>query len=335
MYKLLKSSWFVVILLFIMAGVMIHVISTDSKNSLPEISNEIKDSSWIGPSLYTDNTLTGTQRKLVIYGEDLIAHTANYLGPQGTIAQISNGMNCQNCHLDAGNRPWGNNYGAVYATYPKYRERSGEVEGIYKRVNDCFNRSLNGKSLDTSSIEMKAIYAYLKWLGQNVTKGKKPSGSGLEKLPYMARAASKENGQMVYTANCQTCHGSAGEGILSVNKNSYLYPPLWGEHSYNDGAGLYRLSNFAGYVKNNMPYGQATHKNPVLSTEEAWDVAAYVNSQSRPHADQENDYPEISKKPIDFPFGPYIDGFSAEQHKYGPFGPIADERNKSKTNNLK
>jgi thiosulfate dehydrogenase len=59
---------------------------------------------------------------------------------------------------------------AVASTYPKYRARSGAKENIYKRVNDCFERSLNGKALDTSSKEMQAITAYIKWLGKDVEK---------------------------------------------------------------------------------------------------------------------------------------------------------------------
>jgi thiosulfate dehydrogenase len=35
------------------------------------------------------------------------------------------------------------------------------------------------------------------------------------------------------------------------------------------------------------------------------------------------DWPDISKKPIDHPFGPYADGFSEKQHKLGPFKLIA------------
>src|SRR5262245_58327574 len=59
---------------------------------------------------------------LVRYGRALISHTAHYLGPKGTVARISNGMNCQNCHLDGGTKPWGNNYSAVSSTYPRYRD---------------------------------------------------------------------------------------------------------------------------------------------------------------------------------------------------------------------
>jgi thiosulfate dehydrogenase len=35
------------------------------------------------------------------YGHQLISKTSYYLGPNGTVAQISNGMNCQNCPLMA------------------------------------------------------------------------------------------------------------------------------------------------------------------------------------------------------------------------------------------
>jgi thiosulfate dehydrogenase len=63
--------------------------------------------------------------------------------------------------------------------------------------------------------------------------------------------------------------------------------------------------------------------NPILSTVDAWDVAAFVVSQPRPHkAGLEEDFPDLAQKPVDTPYGPYLDDFSAEQHKYGPFAPI-------------
>ena len=42
------------------------------------------------------------------------------------------------------------------------------------------------------------------------------------------------------------------------------------------------------------------------------------------------DWPNISAKPIDHPFGPYTDGFSEEQHKHGPFKPIVAKRKEMK-----
>ena len=268
----------------------------------------------------------GQAGRQISYGKDLIAHTASYLGPDGSKGHLSNGMNCQNCHLEAGTKVLGGNYAAVWSTYPKFRERSGSIETMEKRVADCFVRSLNGKAPDPASREMKAIVAYLTWLGTGVPKGTKPMGSGLTKLPYLDRAADPGKGRLVYSANCGSCHGPTGEGLRLPGDNQYTYPPLWGPHSYNDGAGLFKLSSFAGYVKNNMPNG-IDYKRPLLTDEQAWDVAAFINSMPRPHIDQHRDWPSMATKPVDFPFGPYADAFSEKQHKYGPFGPIADARN--------
>lgn len=323
MWKLIKSNWILVIILSIISMVALSEILQTLRHR-PEKSyvETIADTSWIAPSLYTDHELQGEERKQVIYGEDLIANTSKYLGPKGSVMSISNGMNCQNCHLNAGKKNWGNNYSAVYSTYPKFRERSANMENIYKRVSDCFERSLNGTAPDSNSHEYKAIYAYIKWLGKEVPKGTKPRGSGIEKLPLLPRAADPVKGKMAYTAQCQSCHGANGEGQLSLEGNSYEYPPIWGEHSYNNGAGLFRISILAGYIKSNMPFKQTSHENPRLTDEEAWDIAAYINSQPRPQKDLSKDWPDIAKKPFDHPFGPYADGFTEAQHKYGPYAPI-------------
>lgn len=301
------------------------VIAKDSLSSAAVSQTNVKDDLWHAPD---ESTMpAGEEGELVRYGKELIAHTSRYLGPKGSVSAISNGMNCNNCHLDAGTRAWGNNYAAVFSTYPKYRERSGSTETIYKRVNDCFERSLNGQPLDSSSKEMKAIYAYIKWLGTGIARGEKPKGSGIVELAYLNRAADPAKGKMVYDAKCRSCHHADGQGTLNIEGTEYTYPPLWGKNSYNQGAGLYRLSRFAGYVKANMPLG-ATHNSTQLSDEEAWDVAAYVNAQPRPGKDLSADWPKIAAKPIDHPFGPFADGFDEKQHKFGPFGPIKEKRNK-------
>ena len=268
--------------------------------------------------------------QLIQYGRDLIAHTADYLGPQGIVNPLSNGMNCQNCHLDAGSKPFGNNYSAVAATYPKFRARSGTAETIAKRVNDCFQRSLNGQALDSTGHEMQAIMAYIKWVGQTVPKGKTPKGAGLIKLPFLKRSANPDSGRVVYAAKCQSCHGEKGEGFPMPEGNGRRYPPLWGEKSYNEAAGLYRISSFAGYIKANMPFG-ASYDNPQLTDTEAWDLAAFVNSQPRPkHPFLATDWPKIDGKPFDHPFGPFADTFPEMQHKLGPFQPIVDFQKKMK-----
>jgi thiosulfate dehydrogenase len=265
---------------------------------------------------------------LIRYGKNLIANTSFYLGPKGRVSFISNGMNCQNCHLDAGSRLYGNNYSAVFSTYPKFRDRSGTVENIYKRINDCFERSLHGRDLDTGSREMKAIAAYINWVGREVAKNIKPPGAGISDLGFPGRAADTARGRVVYTLQCQRCHGSAGEGLPNMDSSGYIYPPLWGKNSYTSAAGLYRISRFAGYVRDNMPYNLSTHRAPLLSEEECWDVGAFVNSQPRPEKKYPKDWPDISSKPVDYPFGPFADSFTEKQHKLGPFGPIRQARQK-------
>ncbi|MDZ4716023.1 MAG: c-type cytochrome [Cytophagales bacterium] len=257
------------------------------------------------------------------YGRELIAHTSVYLGPHGKVEALSNGMNCQNCHLDAGTRPFGNNFSAVASTYPKFRARSGKVETMEERVNNCFERSLNGKPLPPGGREMKAIVAYMKWIGKEVPAGKTPVGAGITELQYLDNPADPGKGKALYDTKCFTCHGKKGEGELAAGGNEWKYPPLWGAGSYTQGAGLFRLSRFAGYVKGGMPFG-ATSTKPQLTDEEAWHLAAYVNSMHRPSLDISHDWPDISQKPMDHPFGPFADGFDEKQHKYGPFRPIQD-----------
>lgn len=276
---------------------------------------------WTPPSFEQITDLK--KLDLVFYGKELIEHTAKFLGPKGNVSSLTNGQNCQNCHLEGGTKIFGNNYGAVASTYPKMRARSGTKESIQKRVNDCFERSLNGKPLKNNSLEMRSIVAYIQFLGSNIPKGSKAEGSGLKDLRFLERAADPVKGKPLYEAKCASCHQSNGEGTRNPDGVEYSFPPLWGSHSFNDGAGLYRLTNMARYVKYNMPFG-VSHDQPSLSDEEAWDISAYIISMPHPHKNTPTDWPDISKKPIDHPFGPYADKFTEKQHKYGPFTAIKE-----------
>jgi thiosulfate dehydrogenase len=300
-------------------------MTTDKSPLITDIKSDtadktVHDEIWTAPDMVGINS--EAEIELLLYGRDLLANTSKYFGPSGIVSPITNGLNCQNCHLDAGTRPFGNNYGGVAARYPMFRPRSGAIESIEFRINDCLQRSLNGEPIDNNSKEMRAMVAYMKWIGKDVPKGTKPKGAGLPDLPYLDRAADPAKGKLVYIAKCQTCHGSDGLGQFNADSTGYFYPPLWGNQSYNTGAGLYRLSRFASYVKFNMPFGIANYEKPHLTDEEAWDVAAFVNSQPRPVKPYKEDWPDLTKKAIDHPFGPYADHFSEKQHKYGPFGPI-------------
>jgi thiosulfate dehydrogenase len=285
------------------------------------------DSVWVAPD--TSQIPHNPEGDLIRYGRMLIASTSDFFGPQGKIAHTANVMNCQNCHLDAGTKPFGNNYGGVVSTYPKFRDRRNGIETVVQRINDCFQRSLNGAALDSNGREMLAIVAYMKWLGKDVSMGRKPYGSGIQAPVFLDRAADTLRGALVYQQQCARCHGLGGEGMLKPNTTTYLYPPLWGENSYNVSAGLYRLSRLAGYIKDNMPFG-ASYKSRLLSDQQAWDVAAYINTRTRPSKKFNQDWSNIALKPVDHPFGPYADSFSETQHKFGPFIPIQKAKDNQK-----
>ncbi len=294
-----------------------------SKNDIVKIGKkpaQVQSGVWQPPDI--SSISNPDSAALIKYGRDLIANTAAYFGPKGSLGAISNGLNCQNCHLDAGTRLNSNCLAGVASSYPKYRARSGKLESIEFRINECMERSMNGSQLDSNSREMKAMKAYMLWLGKDYQHTKDNDIAGTGPLLYLPRAASAANGKLSFVSRCAHCHGPDGLGQPGTDSVSYQYPPLWGPHSYNSAAGMYTLSKLAGFIKYNMPYS-ATPLAPQLSDEEAWDLAAFINSQRRPQKTFVYDWPDISKKPVDYPLGPYADSFSEQQHKFGPFDAIA------------
>ena len=81
----------------------------------------------------------------------------------------------------------------------------------------------------------------------------------------------------MFQEKCALCHGADGQGFKDAAGVQSL-PPLWGPRSFNWGAGMARINTMAGFVKANMPYGQPNS----LTDQQAWDVAAFVDSHERP-----------------------------------------------------
>ncbi len=213
----------------------------------------------------------------------------------------------------------------LFRLFPQYSARLGAEITIEDRVNSCMVRSMNGRELPTDSAEMQAIVAYIKFLSSGVAPGQVLPGLGAGAMPELKRAADPVRGKAIYVNSCQACHNTDGSGIrrsLPTTDLGYMMPPLWGGDSFNNGAGMARLITAANFLHFNMPHG-ADYLNPQLSVEQAWDVAAFIISQPRPKkAGLNKDFPDLLKKPVDTPYGPYADGFSEQQHKYGPFAPI-------------
>lgn len=265
------------------------------------------------PSTFKDDK----EGELAQYGEQIINNTYNYFYEDGV--KVGNNLACTNCHLQGGTKAFAAPYVGLQQVFPTYIGREDKIETLEERINGCFERSMNGKAIPENSKEMRAIITYIKHISQGTINKKRLEGQGFVDIKVSDRAADLKNGKIVYSAKCVSCHGEDGKGQQQPSGKGYLYPPLWGLDSYNDGAGMARILTAARFIKANMPLG-ATHDAPLLSDEEAFDVAAYINSYDRPHkANKELDYPNLAKKPKDCAYPPYNDNLTAQQHKYGPF----------------
>jgi thiosulfate dehydrogenase len=266
--------------------------------------------------------------RLVRRGRDLITATYAYIGPEVADRAkrfAGNNLACGNCHLQAGTKKFGIPLFGLFGEFPRHSARSGAQITIEDRLNSCMTRSMNGRAIPVGAPEMQAMVAYVKFLSTGVPPGQVLPGMGTGKMPELDRAADPARGESGYASACAACHGPNGAGIrrsLPTTDLGYMVPPLWGNDSFNDGAGMARLITAANFIHFNMPHG-VDYLNPQLSPEQAWDIAAYVVSQPRPHkAGLEKDFPDLLEKRVDAPYGPYADGFSEQQHKYGPFAPI-------------
>ncbi|MBD0831794.1 c-type cytochrome [Aestuariibaculum sp. TT11] len=284
------------------------------------------------PSIYYMNydveSLSDSEKNSSVrYGYQLFNETPKYIGPDNgdlTMAFQGNRLACKNCHLNSGTKPYSAPLIGIIQRFPQFRGRENKIGTIQERINGCMERSMNGNMLPEESKEMKAIVKYLEYLSRYAPEDGKIEGQGFVSLRIPNRAVNLDHGKLVFEKNCIVCHTSSGLGVLESNGFTYEYPPLWGDDSFNHGAGMARVITSAKFIKANMPFG-TTYDAPVLTDEEAYDVAGYINQQQRPFkANPEKDFPDLIKKPVSTPYPPYADSFSVEQHQKGPFQPIID-----------
>jgi len=308
-----------------LAAIMLGLPGTGGTESLAQGAGPI----WTVPEVgaLPDNAMGRQVRR----GRDLITATYAHIGPEVLNPArrfAGNNLACSNCHLEAGAKKFAIPLFGLYGEFPQYSARTAAEITIEQRLNACMTRSMNGRPLPPAAPELRAMVAYIKFLSTGVPPGQRLPGLGVGRMPELDRAADPVRGQGLYTKACADCHGVEGRGIprgLLSTALGYMVPPLWGPDSFNDGAGMARLITAANFIHFNMPHG-ADYLNPQLSAADAWDLAAYMVAQPRPHkAGLEQDFPDRLQKPVDAPYGPYADGFSAEQHKYGPFAPIRAE----------
>ncbi len=264
---------------------------------------------YVAPDEATLPPVGDVNGDMIRYGKQILEETYKYLGPESGLSQsyVGNQLSCSNCHLEVGRAAYGQPWAVVvkkYAGTGTWSARSNVFLTMKNRIHDCTMRSMNGTKLPDDSREMLSMVAYMEWLatGIKVADWKTiTQGTSNVKVSELSppRPADPIRGKGVYENNCASCHGYTGEGIWDADGKKYIYPAVWGDHSFNDGAGMFRLRTAVGFIKGNMPFGWAnpsdTNPDPALkhqiSTQDAWDSMAYILDQPRPiRAENINDW---------------------------------------------
>ena len=238
---------------------------------------------------------------MVRMGSDIFQDTGRHAS-----GFVGNDLRCSNCHLDGGRLPGSAPLWAAYENYPAYRSKNRHVNTFAERLQGGFRYSMNGKAPQLGDPVLVALESYAFFLARGARTGVSPPGRG---YPKLAQPVSLDiaRGRDVYAAKCALCHGASGEGQATADGYT-VFPPLWGARSYNWGAGMSSVANAAGFIKANMPLGQGN----TLSDEEAWSVAAFIDSRERPQDPRfEGSVDETRKAhhddPLDF-YGQTVDG---------------------------
>ncbi len=236
------------------------------------------------PLAISPNCRLVLETELIQYGYQLVTNTQRHLGPDVADPKLrfaGNNLACADCHLRAGLQPFAAPFVSTFTSFPLMVD--DRVITLKQRINGCMTRSMNGRAMPTDGREMTALLAYIRFLGNGAPTGIRVPGMGLRPIPPPVLQPSVEHGRRVYAVQCAKCHGADGQGRQRSAQplEGFEDPPLWGGGSFNSTAGMAQLTLAAAFVHANMPLGVDQGAAP-LSSQDAWDVAAFLTSQPRP-----------------------------------------------------
>ncbi|MCM3744265.1 c-type cytochrome [Sporosarcina luteola] len=240
-----------------------------------------------------DDVPEGPMGDAILRGRELINDTSNAIREKASSVEdgenLVNQLSCTSCHAGDGLDQDTSSLVGVAAVYPQYNERADKVLTLEDRINGCMVRSMNGQPFEEDDEDLNAMVAYLTYISEGIPMGAELKWLGKNDMKDVP-IPDVENGERVFQQSCVACHASDGSGT-----GPNTGPALWGDGSFNDGAGMARMSKNAGFIKNNMPLGQPNS----LTDQEAADLAAFILSQDRPEwKGHDKDWPK-GNRPTD------------------------------------
>lgn len=250
-------------------------VSADFTFTLDNARPELPNTQILEPARQPKTDWDRQNWPAILRGKNLTEHTYELL-PQFAHAKL----HCESCHLDAGRNPASAWWVGMFTKYPS-------LEKMQARINQCFERSMNGNPISTAKTEselpnvapdMHAFFTYIQWLDEQYqAKSNVPAKNGLAVLPKLSGDLAR--GKEIFLQKCAACHGKEGQG--RYESKTYYRPALWGSHSFNTLAGMNKPEKLSGFLKTNMPFGSGG----VLTVQESWDLAAFLINQRRPIKD--------------------------------------------------
>jgi cytochrome c len=288
---------------------------------------------WIEPDI---NTIPkGEKGDLIRYGMQLLTNTSELIGPHAKDKNLrfaGNNLNCTSCHQTGpsglpGTKkysvPWTN----VINDYPQLDTKTMTIFSLEMRIAGMIGTG--HKKISPETKEMKAMVAYMTWLGSNskVKPNQNMVGTKLNgDIVLPNRPSDHVKGKALYSTYCSSCHGEKGLGLKKTNFESegggYTFPPVAGNDTYDDGGHMFMIPLMTAFLYNNMPQG-ATYEKPLLSIQDAYDISAYVNTNlaRRHNPNRKGMYPDAAFRPEGFAIKEYFenDEKGYEQSRFGPY----------------
>ena len=190
---------------------------------------------------------------------------------------VGNGLNCVNCHLDDGRRPTRPRCGRVrrISAVPRVNQ---QVNTFTLMLEYCFRYSMNGTDAACRRARRHRASSAMRsgWpRAHPLARSSRVAAIAPCRSPHKPLDVDAATG--VFASHCPMCHGANGAGLKAGD--TWVFPAAMGNALLQRGR--------RACTRSPSPRRSSRRRCPIeqgktLTDQQAWDVAAYINSKPRP-----------------------------------------------------